>query len=116
MERTARIVVAFWWRRRIARAAPSRATLFKEELPDVLHPRTVYVVGEARHLWSAALVCSCGCGETLQMSLHPDGRPRWRLTTHADRTVSLKPSVWRRTGCGSHFLLRGALVEWCDWQ
>lgn len=114
MVRTARIAVALWWRTRVLRSAPARATRFAEELPDVFDPWTVYVVGEGAHVWFAALICPCGCRELLQMSLHPEGRPRWRLTLHAGGTVSLKPSVWRRTGCRSHFFLRRGRVEWCD--
>lgn len=113
IERAARVAVALWRRLRLADSKP-RATIFTGELPDVLDPRTVYVVGEGPHLWFVALVCPCGCGETLQMSLHPNGRPMWRLTRHADRTVSLRPSVWRQVGCGSHFFLRRGRVEWCE--
>lgn len=112
--RAARLAVALWRRTRIPRSAPARATLFAAELPDVLDPWTVYVVGEGAHVWFAALMCPCGCGELLQISLHPEGRPRWLLTLHAGGTVSLTPSVWRRTGCRSHFFLRRGRVEWCD--
>ena len=108
-------MLALWRRLRIARSvAAARVTVFVEELPDVVDPRTVYVVGEGHHLWFVALVCPCGCGETLQMSLHTEGRPRWRLMRHRDGTVSLRPSVWRRTNCRSHFFLRRGRIEWCE--
>lgn len=89
------------------------ATLYVEELPERLTPTTVYVLGEKQYRWSVALLCPCGCGETLHMSLHEDSRPRWRLHDHRDGTVTLFPSVWRRVGCRSHFLLRRGRVEWC---
>ncbi|WP_236819161.1 DUF6527 family protein [Alicyclobacillus ferrooxydans] len=59
------------------------------------------------------MLCPCGCGEVLHMSLHPDGRPRWELTRHPDGTVSLSPSVWRKVGCRSHFFLERGRVRWC---
>lgn len=93
-------------------AAPLMAA-FVPELPDLLEAHLVYVAGEGEHLWFAAMLCPCGCGETLHMSLHREGRPNWRLTKHWDGTVSLLPSVWRRVGCRSHFFLRRGRVEWC---
>ncbi len=77
-------------------------------------PATVYVLGEKQYLWSVALLCPCGCGEALHMSLHDDSRPRWRIRDHRDGTVTLFPSVWRTVGCRSHFFLRRGRVEWCS--
>lgn len=88
-------------------------TLNLEELPEQVETGVVYVLGEGAHKWFVAMVCPCGCRETLQMSLLPDAEPRWRLTEHGDNTVSLAPSVWRRAGCRSHFFLRHGFIEWC---
>ncbi len=98
-----------WLRRR---PAPLKAVRV-EELPEELDGKTLYTVGEAEHLWFAAMVCPCGCGETLYMNLLPDERPRWELTEHSDGTASLTPSVWRVKGCRSHFWLRHGMIEWC---
>lgn len=94
------------------RPAPIKA-IRVEELPDELDGRTIYIVGEAEYIWLAAMVCPCGCGETLHMSLLPDERPRWKLTEHPDGTASLTPSVWRVKDCRSHFCLRKGMIEWC---
>src|SRR4051812_28154976 len=77
-----------------------------EELPDRLMKDTIYLAGEGDHLWFAAMLCPCGCGETLHMSLLSNDRPRWMLSSHTDGTVSLHPSVWRKVGCRSHFFIR----------
>lgn len=98
-----------WPRRRPALVRALRV----EEIPEVLDGMILYAVGEAEYLWFAALVCPCGCGETLHMSLLPDERPRWRLTEHSDGTASLTPSVWRVKGCRSHFWLQRGKIEWC---
>lgn len=84
------------------------------ELPDELEAKKIYVAGENRFLWFAALLCPCGCGAILQVSLLTDTRPRWCLTEHKDGTVSLHPSVWRVKDCRSHFFLRRGLIEWCS--
>lgn len=104
-----------WLRRRRGGldAYPVMMTDFQTDLPDHPAPATIYLIGEGRNLWVAALVCPCGCGELLQMSLMPHGRPRWKATQHWDGTVSLHPSVWRQKGCRSHFFLRRGRVLWC---
>lgn len=84
-----------------------------EELPSRLNDKILYAVGEAEYRWFAAMVCPCGCGETLHMSLLADERPRWKLVEHPDGTASLTPSVFRVRGCRSHFWLRRGMVEWC---
>lgn len=83
-----------------------------EDLPDALAPLTVYVIGEHGHQWYAAMQCPCGCGDTLQLSLHPDASPRWTLRRHWDGAPTVSPSIWRRAGCRSHFLLQHGRVRW----
>jgi hypothetical protein len=84
-----------------------------EELPDRLDANTVYIAGENGHVWFVAMMCPCGCGETLHMSLLADARPRWALTQHKNGSVSLAPSVWRQVGCKSHFFLVEGRIQWC---
>jgi hypothetical protein len=98
-----------WLRRR---PAPIKAVRV-EELPDKLDCLTLYAVGEGDYLWFAAMICPCGCGQTLHMSLLKDERPRWKLTEHPDGTASLVPSIWRVKGCRSHFWLKRGKIEWC---
>ncbi len=101
------------WRRLFRR--PSPLDIVKvEELPDEIDAKSFYVVGENGHWWFAAMACPCGCGATLHMNLLPDARPRWELTLHRDETASLRPSVWRKKDCRSHFFLRKGLIEWCS--
>src|ERR1043166_8373820 len=83
-----------------------------EELPDRLNPEMVYIVGEGEHLWYVAMLCPCRCGETLHMNLMPHSRPRWEVIRNQDGTVTLHPSVWRLTGCGSHFFVRLSQIMW----
>ena len=40
--------------------------------------------------------------------------PRWDLRINAGGLPSLNPSVWRQTGCRSHFWLRDGHLEWCE--
>jgi hypothetical protein len=113
-----RLLAAFWnWLRSwFVRKTPVRPlrTVHLEELPDVLDPKDVYVLGEGQYRWFVGMMCPCGCGETVQMSLLKDAKPRWSLVEHTDGTISLHPSVWRKIGCRSHFFLRHGVIQWCN--
>ena len=96
------------------RPAKPLGTVRTDDLPFVVNKEVVYLIGEGAYLWQAVMKCPCGCGETLQMNLMPEGRPRWRTTEHEDGTVSLHPSIWRTVGCRSHFFIRRGFVVWCE--
>jgi len=101
----------WYWLR--GRPAPFRVERVLD-VPEKLAAKTVYLIGEREHLWAAAFVCPCGCGEVIQLSLLADSRPSWSMRQDADGNVTLHPSVWRVRGCRSHFFLRRGLVEWVD--
>ncbi len=92
------------------------ATARVAERPERLEPRTLYIVGEGNDRFCAAMVCPCGCGADLNMSLVAGDEPSWRAKTHLDGTSTLFPSVARTMGCRSHFVLRRGRVIWCTWQ
>lgn len=103
-----------WFRDRLR---PRFGTEYVEEDAPA-HPkaRTLYVVTEDGDPWSVAMLCPCGCGETLHMNLLPDERPVWRLTVNGDGMSTLHPSVNRMKGCRAHFWFRSGRVYWCDYQ
>lgn len=51
------------------------------------------------------LSCPCGCREELPINLDPRAGPAWRLYGTRQLGLSLFPSVWRETGCKSHFII-----------
>jgi len=83
-----------------------------DELPDTLKPQRLYLIGEGVP-WSAALVCPCGCGELIHLSLLEKDSPSWRIHLDVDELPTLQPSVWRTKGCRSHFFLRHGTIHWC---
>ena len=82
------------------------------DLPDKLKPRIVYIIGADGHDWSAVMLCPGGCGKVLEMNLLPDAHPVWTVTEQPNGLVSLHPSVWLKTGCQCHFVLRHGRVQW----
>lgn len=49
--------------------------------------------------------CPCGCGDEVPINLDERAGPAWRLYRGGKTGVSLYPSVWRDTGCESHFVV-----------
>ena len=108
-----RSLLRLWWRLvEHSGLRPGFATLTIDDLPDVLAPERLYLVGDDACPWSAALLCPCGCEATIQLSLLPDDKPSWRFVRHFSGSVSLQPSVWRTRGCRSHFFLRRGRIVW----
>ena len=85
-----------------------------EDLPDNPRPFVVYVAGAGKNAWAASLVCPCGCDEVIELNLLQQVRPRWKVTENTDGTVSLHPSVWRDSGCRSHFIVANGAIRWCQ--
>lgn len=84
-----------------------------EDFPDEPAPGRVYLAGDAGEFWGAAMTCPCGCGETIELNLLPQVRPRWSVPSAASGPATLMPSVWRRSGCKSHFIVRKGQIVWC---
>ena len=53
---------------------------------------------------SLVMACSDGCGDTLTINLDPRTDKAWRFYRKRNQ-VSIYPSVWRDTGCLSHFIV-----------
>lgn len=51
------------------------------------------------------LSCPCGCGERFPINLDPRSGPAWRAYNAEAGKLSLFPSVWRDTGCQSHYII-----------
>lgn len=65
---------------------------------------------------SIVIACPDGCGERLTINLDPAMGPAWRLY-RTSGGVTLYPSVWRDSGCGSHFIVWRDSLLWCDrWE
>jgi hypothetical protein len=50
------------------------------------------------------LSCPCGCGDQLPINLDSRSGPAWRIY-QTSKGITLFPSVWRETGCESHFII-----------
>jgi len=64
-------------------------------------------------LRSFVMRCPDGCGETITINLDPRTDKAWRFY-RKNNQISIFPSVWRDTGCESHFIIWRHSIIWCD--
>ena len=83
-----------------------------DDEPDAYSPGVLYVIEDTGKPWAAAMDCPCGCGNALHMNLLLDTKPVWSLKINSRGAPTLAPSVWRREGCCSHFVLRNGHIKW----
>jgi hypothetical protein len=105
-----------WWRRLQARILPARClhVIESDSLPRNLPWRDIVLAREDEEDWCVGMRCPCGCGQTIELMLIREVKPRWDLSVDGRGRPSLNPSIWMQTGCRSHFWLKRGRVHWCD--
>jgi len=64
-------------------------------------------------LRAVVMLCPCGCGDVQVINLDLRVGPAW--TFYQNRAgISLYPSVWRESGCESHFVVWNDRIIWFD--
>jgi len=86
--------------------------VFLQDLPVILTPKTIYVIGVKGYEWMIGFSCPCGCGDTIQLNLLKDGDPKWRYKISKDGNISITPSINRQINCYSHFIITDSYVKW----
>lgn len=81
--------------------------------PNNLKSRDLYLAREDDENWAIALNCPCGCGDRIELQLIPELSPNWRLVSNNQKFPTLHPSIWRTTGCKSHFWVKKGHIHWC---
>jgi hypothetical protein len=85
-----------------------------DSLPPDLPRRDLMLAREDGEDWSVGFRCPCRCGQTIELLVIPEAKPRWALATDALGYPTLSPSVWLNKGCRSHFWVRSGRIVWCD--
>ncbi|CQR44875.1 hypothetical protein THICB3560240 [Thiomonas sp. CB3] len=91
-----------------------RKVVVTETPPSVttVMANTFYVVAPQSMVKWTMFSCPCGCGEVITLSLQRIHNPTWNLEMTKSGRASLHPSVWRTTGCRSHFWIKDGQVFW----
>lgn len=81
-------------------------------MPTKLPKYDLILLNDDGEDWSVGFLCPCGCGDTIELPLLPNVRPRWDIHVDATHHPTLTPSVWKTNGCKSHFWVRDGKVIW----
>jgi hypothetical protein len=100
--------------RKLARQVLLRGEVARNHEAVVLAeaPGDAAIVHRGR-LRSIVIACPDGCGDHITVNLDDEAGPAWRIYQRA-RGLTLFPSVWRESGCRSHFIIWHVTILWCD--
>ncbi len=91
---------------------PEHKLVYVDELPRNVKDKTIYIVGDVKQPWLLAFNCPCGCQNLIQLNLLKDAAPCWGFKVNKKNKINIYPSVWRTTGCESHFFVRKGKIDW----
>lgn len=93
---------------------PQYSVRFIQDIPssDEIQNNRIYLVGNDNCYWCGVLKCPCGCGESIHLNLIEKNQPSWKTTLSNHNRVSVSPSIWKKSGCKSHFFIREGKVIW----
>lgn len=80
---------------------------------EEIEPGVVYVVRSQGFAKWALFRCPRHEDEIIQLSLMPNRRPRWAVTSDFFERPTIDPSVRQLEGSYAHFWVRGGTVSWC---
>ncbi len=84
---------------------------FTNDIPEKVAQNKILIIGEPENYWLVILKCPCGCKNIIHLNLLKEARPCWTFLVNKKK-ISLKPSIWRKTGCKSHFFIKNGKVKW----
>lgn len=88
-------------------------TVEGDSLPKKIPKRVLVLARDEDEDWCVGMMCPCGCGKVIELMLIPEASPRWTMSADSKGRPTLKPSIWLRSGCRSHFWLRDGKIDWC---
>jgi hypothetical protein len=81
-------------------------------MPDVIPEKNLILLKDDGDDWSVGFKCPCGCGDILELMLLAGVKPRWDIEIDRKKRPTLTPSVWRTSGCKSHFWVTKGKIIW----
>lgn len=91
---------------------PEYKFMYVDDLPERVKDETIYIIGSTVKPWLLAFKCPCGCHSIIQLNLLKDADPCWKYKINKKKQINVFPSVWRTTGCKSHFIIKNGKIDW----
>lgn len=82
-----------------------------EDPPESFMPGVCYYLQDDGFPWAVTFLCPCGCRETIMVNL-VGSKPVWKAYIFEGNLIKLRPSIWRESGCKSHFWITHGKVIW----
>lgn len=95
---------------------PAYMHFFVDDIPENVGSRTIYIVGNKEQPWLIAFKCPCGCNNLIQLNLLKEASPLWGYKVTNKNKINVSPSVWRSSGCKSHFHVQKSKINWVKVQ
>ena len=64
--------------------------------------------------YAVGFKCPCGCGDDIELLVMENVTPRWDIEIDSSNQPTLRPSIWKQSGCKSHFWVTKGRIVWCD--
>ncbi len=106
--------IAKWLRQKYAEFTAQRYQAWAVgDYPKGIKEGIVYIVSDGPEPDTLIFKCPCGCHSDIYLNLLADASPRWQFSLEDRSRITVRPSVWRKTGCRSHFFIRRGRIDWC---
>lgn len=67
-------------------------------------PGDAVLIERGRPRW-LLISCPCGCKDEFPINLDSRAGPSWKIYGNLRTGLSIYPSIWRESGCKSHFII-----------
>lgn len=82
------------------------------DFPSIIPEKKILIVKEGTEPETLLFKCPCGCNADIYLNLLKDTRPNWGFYINKRGKITITPSVWRKSGCKSHFFVRNGKTLW----
>lgn len=105
-----------WLRKVWQRLGPRRKVVVcaSESPLNKIGSRNLYLMRDGGEDWSVSFLCPCGCRDRIELLLIQEATPHWRINIAGAAAPTLYPSVYKKSGCKSHFWIQKGHVLWVD--
>ncbi len=83
----------------------------EDNVPKKYLANTIYLIGKDYHFWLLTMLCPCGCNDTINLNLLEEHKPSWNIQINKNN-LFVTPSIWKTTGCKSHFFIKHNKIIW----
>jgi len=87
----------------------------RSEIPFLLKQSGDLLIIKRGVVRSVVILCPCGCKEEITVNLDKRTTAAWNMYQKGNK-LTLFPSVWRDSGCRSHFIIWNDKIFWCDYE